>query len=70
MTTKPFYKSVTMWVNFVILVIAFFDKEVLGLFGISEQVIDTIMLAGLKVTAFLNMVVRYFFTDSSLRNGK
>lgn len=65
--TKPFYKSITLWINFAILVLSLFDSEFFSAIGIKEHTALIINATIIKLVAVLNIALRVFFTDSKIK---
>lgn len=65
MTKQP-HKSLTLWVNFVILLLSLFDHDFFKLMGLSEHSSLVLMGVIVKLTAALNLVLRVFFTNGSI----
>jgi len=65
MTKKP-YKSITLWVNFLILALSMFDAQFFHLFNLTPGQVAIVMAIVVKVVAVLNLVLRVFFTDSAI----
>ena len=70
MNTKPFYKSVTLWVNFIILFIALIDAEYLKQLGVPETAVTIAVASLTKVTAVLNIGLRLFVTKQPIDMGQ
>ena len=64
--TKVFYKSWTLWVNFLILVLSLFDAPFFALFEMSEKAIGIALGIILKVVAVGNIALRLFMSDSKI----
>ena len=65
-STKIFYKSWTVWINFAILFFALFDREYLSLFKLTDAQIMIILASMTKATAFLNIIMRLFISKTGL----
>lgn len=59
-------KSVTLWINFLILALSMFDQAFFETFGFSEHDTNRVLMVCVKITALLNLVLRVFFTNSAL----
>ena len=64
--TKVFYKSWTLWVNFLILVLSLFDAPFFALFDMSEKAIGIALGIILKVVAVGNIALRLFMSESKI----
>ena len=60
MQQKNVFKSWTLWINFLILMIALFDKEFFSIMGVSEQGTNVILALSVKFIAILNLLLRFF----------
>ena len=67
---KSVFKSWTVWINVVILVIALFDKEYLRLWGMSDNSIALFVASMTKLTALGNIILRIFFSKTELTIGE
>lgn len=64
--TKVFYKSWTIWVNFLILVLSLFDAPFFALFNLSEHAIAILLGIIVKVIAVGNIALRLFVSETKL----
>ena len=66
MKNKPYYKSATIWLNFIILAISLFDRELFSIFGMSDENISKVMIVLMRVVALLNIIIRTWLTKSKI----
>ena len=64
--TKVFYKSWTLWVNFLILVLSLFDAPFFELFELSDKAIAIVLGIILKISAIGNIALRVFMSEKKL----
>lgn len=67
---KPYYKSVTLWFNVIILSLALLDKEYLKAFGMEDKTIELVTLTSIKLTALFNIIIRVVFTKDKIGGTK
>ena len=63
---KHAVKSMTLWINFAILVLSMFDREFFDAMGFSEQLTNIVLAWFVKLAAILNIALRIFFTSSPI----
>lgn len=63
---KSIFKSYTVWINVIILVIALLDNEYLKLLGMSDKGIAIFVATMAKLTALGNIILRIFFSKTEL----
>lgn len=68
--TKPVYQSATVWINFVILLVAIFDHDFFSIFGLNDATIAKLMILGVKLTALGNIILRVFITKTGINTGQ
>lgn len=62
---KP-HQSITLWVNFLILLLSMFDAEFFKLMGLSEHQAMVVLAIIVKAVAALNLILRVFFTHGAI----
>lgn len=63
---KSIFKSWTVWINLIILVIALLDNEYLKLLGMSDKDIAIFIATMAKLTALGNIFLRIFVSKTEL----
>ena len=64
--TKVFYKSWTLWVNFLILVLSLFDAPFFALFELSDKATAIVLGIILKISAIGNIALRVFMSETKI----
>jgi hypothetical protein len=70
MKNKVYYKSLTIWVNFIILALSLFDAQFFMLFDLSEHTTAIILGVIVKIIAVGNIALRLFLSDTKLVSSK